>query len=359
MATFREDRNGEAEQRSLLRAEPGGAPQRRLRVSAGGAAGILAVTALVAVLGVPELFQSKSFGTESGSKELQEKAIETPQLGGTLVPGPGCPVACGSFVQCATDRRSKNNLLPLTYTADLLGLAYDRSTGFVNLLPQIAPLIPSIRLANKQVVPRTPEFQCPNSTCWIPRAFLNDDYCDCPGCEDEEFHRCEDCGVGLPPVVDDVCPDRRCKLYGSDYRLNNLFYVPRQACLGTGLVTDPFTCPDPNGGISGCIIDKNLVDDLRCDCPGTCADEADYTCENCSCPIFCGLPSRWSCDPSIGVFECPEVPPYPGRCAIPESRVNDGICDCPWTCADEEPRQSFRGQEFPVNCDWLILTAWL
>ena len=78
-----------------------------------------------------------------------------------------------------------SNWVPIArYTADLLGLAYDRSTGFVNLLPQIAPLIPSIRLANKQVVPRTPEFQCPNSTCWIPRAFLNDDYCDCPGCED-------------------------------------------------------------------------------------------------------------------------------------------------------------------------------
>ena len=176
-----------------------------------------------------------------------------------------------------------SNWVPIArYTADLLGLAYDRSTGFVNLLPQATALIPPIRLANKQIVPRTPEFQCPNSTCWIPRAFLNDDFCDCPGCEDEEFHRCEDCGVGLPSFVDDVCPDRRCKLYGSGLTLNNLFYVTRQACLGTGLVTDPFTCPDPNGGISGCIINKSLVDDLRCDCPGTCADEADYTCENCS-----------------------------------------------------------------------------
>eukprot|EP00435_Cladocopium_sp_Y103_P000801 s3875_g1.t1 len=225
-------------------------------------------------------------------------------------------------------------------------LGYDRSTGFLNLPPELVAILPSIRLANKQVVPRTPEFQCPNSTCWIPKAFLNDDYCDCPTCEDEEFHGCEDCGVGLLSFAEnpDVCPDLRCRNPQS-----NQFRA--QACLGTGLVTDAFTCPDPNGGISGCTINKSLVDNLRCDCPGTCADETNYSCENCSCSIFCGIPSSYSCDPSIGVFHCPEVPPYPGRCSIPESRVNNGICDCPWTCADEEPRQSFAGQEFPVNCD--------
>ena len=31
-------------------------------------------------------------------------------LGGTLVAGPGCPAVCGSFVACALDRRSRNNL---------------------------------------------------------------------------------------------------------------------------------------------------------------------------------------------------------------------------------------------------------
>ena len=48
-------------------------------------------------------------------QELQQKQ-ETPvqfQLGGTLVPGPGCPATCGEFVECALDRRSKQNLLDL------------------------------------------------------------------------------------------------------------------------------------------------------------------------------------------------------------------------------------------------------
>ena len=49
-------------------------------------------------------------------QELQQKQ-ETPavqfQLGGTLVPGPGCPATCGEFVECALDRRSKQNLLSL------------------------------------------------------------------------------------------------------------------------------------------------------------------------------------------------------------------------------------------------------
>ena len=167
---------------------------------------------------------------------------------------------------------------PARYAGNALILAYDRSTGFLNIPPEALPLIPPIRLANKQVVPRTPEFQCPNTTCWIPRAFLNDDYCDCPQCEDEEFHSCEDCGLGLTSFAgnSDVCPDVRCGNPDSSR------YGGTQSCLGTGLVSDPFTCPDPDGGISGCTINKSLVNDLRCDCPGTCADEANYTCENCS-----------------------------------------------------------------------------
>eukprot|EP00435_Cladocopium_sp_Y103_P007544 s3825_g2.t1 len=127
MATFANGEAGEAEQRSLLRAEPpGGAPQlRHLRVgAAGGTTVVLVVLSALAVVGgfMPELFRSRSFGTQStASKELQQKqAIDAPQLGGTLLPGPGCPVACGSFVQCAADRRSKNNLLPL----QLLGRAH-------------------------------------------------------------------------------------------------------------------------------------------------------------------------------------------------------------------------------------------
>ena len=89
-----------------------------------------------------------------------------------------------------------------------------------------------------------------------------------------------------------------------------------------------------------------------------------------SCPSYCGVPSGFSCEiPSgvaLGVFQCPEVPPYPGRCPVPEYVVNDGICDCPWTCADEEPQGNLSngygygygyGYGFELNCDWLILNA--
>ena len=50
-------------------------------------------------------------------------------------------------------------------------------------------------------------------------------------------------------------------------------------------------------------------------------------------------------------------------CTIPDILVNNQICDCPWTCADEAPQQEdyvaladsdFRFQVFPVNCDLVI-----
>ena len=172
------------------------------------------------------------------------------------------------------------------------GLAYDKATGSVNLFPEIRAVFKPTRLANKQVVPRTPDFQCPNTSCWIPRGYLNDDYCDCPGsCADEEFHSCEECGVGLTSfssfsVSPDVCPDRGCR----DPALDRFF---SQRCLGPGVVTDPFICSD-DGGTPGCTINKSLVDNNVCDCPGTCADETNYTCDNCSgaetaCGGFVGL----------------------------------------------------------------------
>ena len=94
---------------------------------------------------------------------------------------------------------------------------------------------------------------------------------DCPGsCADEEFHSCEECGVGLTSfssfsVSPDACPERGCR----DPALDRFF---SQRCLGPGVVTDPFICPD-DGGTPGCTINKSLVDNNVCDCPGTCADE--------------------------------------------------------------------------------------
>ena len=49
-------------------------------------------------------------------------------------------------------------------------------------------------------------------------------------------------------------------------------------------------------------------------------------------------------------------------CTIPDILVNNSVCDCPWTCADEAPQQvssfvSSGGQVFPVNCD-LVIRWW-
>ena len=43
-------------------------------------------------------------------------------------------------------------------------------------------------------------------------------------------------------------------------------------------------------------------------------------------------------------------------CTIPDILVNNSVCNCPWTCADEAPQQvsSFDGQVYPVNCDLVI-----
>ena len=40
---------------------------------------------------------------------------------------------------------------------------------------------------------------------------------------------------------------------------------------------DAFTCPE----VSGCYIPRSLVNDRKCDCPGTCADETSFTCDSC------------------------------------------------------------------------------
>jgi hypothetical protein len=55
------------------------------------------------------------FHPESPQEFQQKQAVPAVQfqVGGTLVPGPGCPVTCGEFVECAFDRRSKQNLLDL------------------------------------------------------------------------------------------------------------------------------------------------------------------------------------------------------------------------------------------------------
>ena len=63
----------------------------------------------------------------------QKQAVPTVptvyQLGGTLVAGPGCPVTCGDFVECAYDRRSKQNLLDFQWLGNTAQVIRGASQG--------------------------------------------------------------------------------------------------------------------------------------------------------------------------------------------------------------------------------------
>ena len=105
--------------------------------------------------------------------------------------------------------------------------------------------------------------------------------------------------------------------------------VTETNCLGTGSSTAPrFACPD-----SACEIDAVFVNDNRCDCPFTCADETNWTCDNCSCPSICGV-AVFDCDGS-GVYSC-RTSSASQTCNIPGAKVGDGVCDCPGSCEEEQ-----------------------
>ena len=115
-------------------------------------------------------------------------------------------------------------------------------------------------------------------------------------------------------------------------------------CLGTGSSTAPrFACPD-----SACEIDAIFVNDNRCDCPFTCADETNWTCDNCSCPTICGV-AVFDCDGS-GVYNCP-ISSANQTCNIPGAKVGNGVCDCPGSCKDEAPAPPLQFGQFIPDCD--------
>ena len=74
----------------------------------------------------------------------------------------------------------------------------------------------------------------------------------------------------------DVCPDLRCLDIVTGL-------IDRPRCVGLGSAVDPFLCPPVDDSNTPCTIDRSLVDNNQCDCPGTCADESSWTCQNCSC----------------------------------------------------------------------------
>ncbi|CAK9007149.1 unnamed protein product, partial [Durusdinium trenchii] len=179
----------------------------------------------------------------------------------------------------------------------------------------------------------TGTFACPkkdpqDEVCNLPGSLRNDGICHCPGtCADEE---------GLLPFLFwpfdcDVC---RCpQACGQD------IFASLYRCIGEFVFTQldpPFACDD------GCVIPGTFVDDGKCDCPGTCKDERDFTCDNCSCPEFCNqvlAPCKQI------YFQCPG-----SACTIDIYAFNDNRCDCPGTCADEEAWTCESCEQYGYGC---------
>ena len=153
--------------------------------------------------------------------------------------GPGCPTGCGSFTAC-----SLTGINRLVYRKD------DE---------------PRTRLYNKDRVDFQEQmelYDCPavdGVECKIPTLFLNDDFCDCPGCEDEDSHTCEDCGFDLlnDPQASVLVTADQLLTCSEECDLNISFY-----CIGGGFLppgAEVFTCP------SGCQIQAFAQDDGICD----------------------------------------------------------------------------------------------
>ena len=111
-----------------------------------------------------------------------------------------------------------------------------------------------------------PGFVCSSSgSGWIiPSGWQDDDWCDCPDCQDEPRYTCETCGAcPLTCGASAVC------------------FEPQPSC---GIEGDiPYFCTST----PGFFIDSVWVNDFMCDCP-LCEDEFNITCEQCGgCPVFC------------------------------------------------------------------------
>ena len=270
--------------------------------------------------------------TQSDLTALEQKQVAPPS-GGTAEFGPSCPSQCGNFIPCEPAPSNSGNLLQLVALGRL---------GLYPLPWELQSVVSTYRLFNKQVTPMLQEFQCPDTDCMIPNAFVNDDFCDCPGtCADEDNHTCETCDPSTSGLNTEgsACP----AICGS------LASNP-VSCLGTGATLGgSFVCPGTD-----CEIDPNFVNDDRCDCPD-CADEDNWNCSTCACPTICGI-ALYSCDGS-GVFSCPPSPDTNQTCNIPGSSQEDGFCNCPGTCEDEAEWTCDNcrcpvacGQVFVLNC---------
>eukprot|EP00435_Cladocopium_sp_Y103_P060452 s824_g22.t1 len=217
---------------------------------------------------------------------------------------------------------------------------------------------------------------CPGTDrCRIPVSYLNDDFCDCPGCTDEVAWDCGNCSSGRCKSTQDcdfqnpaqgfglfegergVNQQRAVNCFGQQFNLNFVVQCPgypaRSGFPATKL---------------GCTIPFASVNDNRCDCP-TCRDEAledciDTACSSsvfcspggvnsriCKCPSSCGEPTscagKCTGDPLLygtggrnSVTVPPQLPPEciyfcPGAsCGKHVQILNNSVCDCV-NCEDE------------------------
>ena len=148
------------------------------------------------------------------------------------------------------------------------------------------------------------EYFCSDG-CNVSIDYVNDGYCDCSDCGDENSWTCDTC----------YCPD-----FCGEY------YACGSGSSGSSFTSDDlFTCNDD------CEIYIGFQNDGWCDC-SECEDENSWTCETCSCPTDCGDYEECSGDYGwcniYGMFNCSD------GCEIDCDLVNDNYCDC-HDCGDE------------------------
>lgn len=151
-----------------------------------------------------------------------------------LLRGPGCPTSCGLYTACSQTGKNIRSQQPQ----------------------------PRTRLYNKDNVVFQEVYECPEVNgiqCNIPTLYMNDDFCDCPGCEDEDRHNCTTCGTDLPAesqvlVTADVLLTCSEECGGTDSIAG--------ACIAGGQAlpegVEVFTCTD------GCQIQADAKDDGYC-----------------------------------------------------------------------------------------------
>ena len=180
-------------------------------------------------------------------------------------------------------------------------------------------------------------FQCPatqGTNCSLPESFRNNGICECPEtCADEDPIQNLN-GVSYPVNCEACTCPGAC---GQFLNFGSLAFayigIGSLDAIGRGAATcleEQRVAQEPRfqcpPPAESCLLPQSFVNDNVCDCPGTCADEDNWNCTNCACPEVCGARNHNCFDL---YFRCPE-----SSCAISIFRVNDGSCDCP-TCADE------------------------